>query len=118
MILVTAALWNNTGGTVIKTKGQNVVFNCTADGLPRPTIVWRRNGQLLLNTSRLKIISSEQANSFRSNIIPEVLQRTNMLEITDLKGNDNGSYSCRADNEANLGVILTTPFTLQVLERK
>ena len=94
------------------------MFNCTADGLPRPLIVWRKNGRLLLNASRLKIMSSKQTNGFRSNIIPEVLQRTSMLEITDLKGNDNGSYSCRADNEAHLGVVLTTPFTLQVIERK
>ena len=117
-ILVTAALLNNTGGTVIKLKGQNVVFNCTADGLPRPVIVWRKNGQLLLNTNTLKIISSDQTNSFRSNIIPEVLQHTSMIEITNLRGNDNGSYSCRADNEANLGIVLTTPFTLKVIERK
>ena len=94
------------------------MFNCTADGLPRPVIVWRKNGQLLLNTNTLKIISSDQTIGFRSNIIPEVLQRTSMIEITDLKGNDNGSYSCRADNEANLGVVLTTPFILQVIERK
>ena len=118
MILVTVALWNNTGGTVIKLKGQNVVFNCTGDGIPRPTIVWKRNGQLLLNTSKFKIISSEQANDFRSNVIPEVLQRTSLIEIINLRGSDNGSYSCRADNEANLGVVLTTPFTLQVIERK
>ena len=118
MILVTAALLNNTGGTVIKLKGQNVVFNCTADGLPRPVIVWRKNGRLLLNASRFKIISSDQTNGFCSNMITEVLQRTSMIEITDLKRNDNGSYSCRADNEANLGVVLTTPFTLQVIERK
>ena len=48
----------------------------------------------------------------------QYIERTSMLEIMDLKGNDNGSYSCRADNEANLGVVLTTPFTLQVIERK
>ena len=88
------------------------MFNCTADGIPRPTIVWRRNGQLLLNYNRFKIVSSEQDNSFCSNIIPEVLQHTSILEIVELRGNDNGSYSCRADNEANLGVVLTTPFTL------
>ena len=118
MILVTTALWNNTGGTVVKVKGQNVVFNCTGDGIPRPTIVWRRNGQLLLNTSKFKIISTEQTNGFRSNIIPEVVQRTSLIEIINLRGSDNGSYSCRADNEANVGVVLTTPFTLQVRECK
>ena len=32
-------------------------------------------------------------------------------------GSDNGSYSCRADNEANIGAVLTTPYQLTVVER-
>ena len=118
MFIVRAALQNNTGGSVMKERGQSVKFNCTADGVPRPDIVWRKNGQLLLNTSRVKIMTSEQSNGFRSSIIPDILQLTSTIEITNLGGSDNGSYSCRADNEANNGVVLMTPFTLQVVERK
>ena len=118
IFIVKAALQNDTGGSVTKERGRSVKFNCTADGVPRPDIVWRKNGQLLLNTSRLKIMTSKQSNGFRSNIIPDILQRTSMLEITNLGGSDNGSYSCRADNEANNGVVLMIPFTLQVVERK
>ena len=120
MFIVKAALYNNTGGSVTKEKGQSVIFNCTADGVPQPDIIWRKNGQLLLKTSRVKLNSSEQSNGFRSHFILGVLQRTSVLTITDLNGKDNGSYSCRAstDKEGDNGVILMTPFTLQVIERK
>ena len=117
-ILVKAALLNDTGGSVTKARGQSVKFNCTADGIPRPDIVWRRNGQLFVNTSRAKIMSLEESDGFRSNIFPGVLQHTSILEITDIDGSDNGNYSCRANNEAFVGVVLATKFILQVAECK
>ena len=116
--LVRAELLNYTGRFVTKERGQSVKFNCTADGIPRPYIVWRKNGQLLLNTSRLKIVSLENSNSFHSNITPGVLQLTSVLTITDLTGNDNGNYFCRADNKAYVGAVLMTPYVLKVMERK
>ena len=109
---------NYTGGFVTKERGQTVKFNCTADGIPRPFIVWRKSGQLLLNTNRVKIESLEYSNSFLSNITPGVLQLTSVLTITDLTGNDNGNYFCRADNKAYVGAVLTTPYVLKVVERK
>ena len=119
MFIVKAALQNNIGGSVTKERGQSVKFNCTADGVPQPDIVWRKNGQLLLKTNRVNITSSE-SNGFCLHSILGVLQRTSVLTITDLNGKDNGSYSCRAStvNEDDNGVILMTPFTLQVIERK
>ena len=117
-ILVKAALLNDTGGSVTKARGQSVKFNCTADGIPRPDIVWRKNGQLFVNTSRAKIISSEESDGFRSKFFPGILQRTSILEITDIDCSDNGNYSCRANNEAFVGVVLMTKFTLQVVECK
>ena len=119
MFIVKASLQNNTGGSVTKERGQSVKFNCTTDGVPQPDIVWRKNGQLLLKTNRVNITSSE-SNGFCLHSILGVLQRTSVLTITDLNGKDNGSYSCRAStvNEDDNGVILMTPFTLQVIERK
>ena len=105
---------NNTGGFVTKNKGQNVTFNCTADGVPQPVIEWRKNGQLLLNTSRVTIISSQESNGFHTNYIPT----TSVITIKDLRGIDNGSYSCRADNTVKTGSVLKTPYVLQVVERK
>ena len=114
LLLVNAAILNKTGGFVTKHKGQNVTFNCTADGVPQPVIVWTKNGQLLLNTSRVTIVSSQESNDFHTNYIPA----TSVITIKDLRGNDNGSYSCRADNKVKTGVVLMTPYVLQVVECK
>ena len=114
VILVNADILNKTGGFVTKHKGQIVTFNCTADGVPQPVIVWTKNGQLLLNTNRVTIVSSQESNGFHTNYIPV----TSVITIKDLRGNDNGSYSCRANNKVKTGVVLTTPYELQVVERK
>ena len=114
--LVKAALLNYTGGKIVRERGENVTINCTADGIPQPNIVWRRNGQLIESTSRLIIHMSGGSSGFRS--IPDVISTTSTLTITNLKGIDNGSYSCRADNEANVGAVLVTPFTIEVIECK
>ena len=82
-----------------------------------PTIVWRKDGQLLIQTSK-RSITEQGSTGFRSNVIPGVLQINSTLTITGLTGSDNGSYSCRADNEANIGTVLMEPFILSVVERK
>ena len=105
---------NNNGLYISKQKGQSVSFNCTADGSPRPVIVWRKNGQLLLNTSRRTIVSSEHSNGFHSDYFPT----TSVLTITDLRGSDNGSYSCQVKNAVNIIAVLTTPYVLHVIKRK
>ena len=105
---------NNNGWYISKQKGQSVSFNCTADGVPRPVIVWRKNRQLLLSTKRKTIVSSEHSNGFHSHYFPT----TSMLTITDLRGSDNGSYSCEVKNGVNIVAVLTTPYVLHVIERK
>ena len=65
----------------------------------------------------MKIVSLENSNSLHSNITPGFLQLTSVLTITDLTGNDNGSYFCRADNKAYVGAVLAT-YKLKVIERK
>ena len=114
LFLVNAVILNNTGTFVIKDKKQNVTFNCTADGIPQPVIVWSKNGQVLLNTSRVTIVSSQESNGFQTNYIPT----TSVIIIKDLRGNDNGSYSCQADNGVKTKSVLLTPYVLQVVERK
>ena len=89
-------------------------FNCTADGIPQPVIVWRKNGQLLLNTSRITIVSSQESNGFHTNYIPT----TSVITIKNLRGTNNGSYFCQAGNAVKTGTVLTTPYVLQVVERK
>ena len=105
------------GRLVTKKRGESIKFNCTPDGIPQALIVWRKNGQLLLNTSRVKIVFLENSISSHSNITPGVLQVTSILIITDLIGNDNGNYFCQADNKAYVGAVLAT-YELKVMERK
>ena len=93
-------------------------FSCTADGIPMPTIVWRKDGQLIIQNNKRNIAQSSNSTGFRANTIPGVVQATSTLTITGLTGSDNGSYSCRADNEANIGAVLTIPYQLTVVERK
>ena len=40
--LAIAVLLSKSGGYISKQKAQSVSFNCTADGIPRPVIVWRK----------------------------------------------------------------------------
>ena len=103
----------NTNGYFTEiTSGQSITINCTADGINRPNITWRKDGQLILNTTRLRISSLNDMQGFRP--IPGVQQITSSLTIRELRESDSGSYSCRADNEADLPVSLNSPFMLIV----
>ena len=110
--VVEAALLNKNGIVTRKVTGESVTFNCTADGINTPKIMWRRNGQLIFNTTRLKIISFNNNKGFRS--IPGTQQITSSLIISDLKDSDSSNYSCIADNEARIPVSLSSPFVLIV----
>ena len=107
---------NKNGIVTRRLTGESVTFNCTADGINTPKIMWRRNGQLLFNTTRFKIISFNNKKGFRP--IPEAQQITSLLTISDLRVSDNSSYSCIADNEAMTPVSLSFPFVLRITGNK
>ena len=77
-------------------------------------ILWRKNGQLLLNTSRVTIVLSQESNGFLTNYIPT----TSVITIKDLRGNNNGNYSCQAYNKVKNESVLMTLYVLQEVERK
>ena len=112
MFLVEAALQNKTGYSIEAMTGETIAFTCTADGINRPSIKWRKDGQLILNTTRRSIHSQNDTPGFR--FLPGIQVITSLLTISDLKETDTGNYSCRADNEAKLPVSLDSPFMLIV----
>ena len=109
---VEVALQNTTGYHTQRVTGESVSFACTADGINRPVVTWRKDGQLILSTTRLNIESVINIQGFRS--IPGVQQINSSLTINDLRERDSGRYTCRADNEAEIPVSLDSPFVLLV----
>ena len=98
-----------------------MVFNCTADGHPLPKIVWRRNGQLILinpSVPKFELLESPPSPGFRVEEISNVMQVTSTLIVNKVSSADEGTYSCRADNEGGIGAVMTVPYQLVVIERE
>ena len=69
--------------------GSNVTFNCTAMGLPTPTISWMKNNDSCVVTSdvRARVVSDNKNNH-------------SQLIINKVRIEDNGKYQCVASNSA------------------
>ena len=115
---VPAKLLHSHGIAVSRTVGEMVTFNCTADGIPRPQISWRRNGQLLnanqLTRYRVITVASD---GFRSDQLPGVQQFESRLTIVNIKEQDRGSFSCLALSEGTVPAVLETNYQLTVVKR-
>uniref|UniRef100_V9GWB1 Cell adhesion molecule-related/down-regulated by oncogenes n=1 Tax=Ectopleura larynx TaxID=264052 RepID=V9GWB1_9CNID len=55
-------------------------FNCRGNGYPKPQILWIKNGQLIQNSDRFRILP------------------TGDLEIRNVQIDDTGYYTCRVEN--------------------
>ena len=117
--VVPAQLLNTVGISVRRQVGENVTFNCTADGIPEPRITWRRNNQLL-DSKRLERyqVLSTSSEGFRSAQQPGVKQLESVLTITDLKEQDQGAYSCLAQSADTIPDVLEIPYELIVVKRE
>ena len=63
--------------------GESIAFTCTADGMSRPDIKWRKDGQLIFNTTRLNILS--QKDILRLQSLPGIQQISSSLTLSDLR---------------------------------
>ena len=70
--------------------GGNISINCTAYGVPRPTVTWRKNN---------KHISSSSLGITIINDNVTVYQITSYLMLSHISHNDSGIYQCNASNE-------------------
>ena len=68
------------------TSGQTVRLSCAADGHPTPTILWRRDGEQLRQSTRLSLDGSGD------------------LTLRNVTDADDGTYECTALND--MGVIV------------
>lgn len=89
--------------STVATEGANITLDCAANGNPRPTISWLKDGvsiDMAYLDSRYRIVG------------------TGSLEISNIIEADNGNYQCRAgnredsvDHQASLHVQVAPKFT-------
>ena len=88
-------------GVYIVNETFSVTFNCSATGIPPPTIQWLKNNSILnvtANSSRFLL-----GNATVSETPGEVSMVTRMLTINNAMETDNGTYTCVANNSAVSG---------------
>ena len=104
-IVETALFANTTQSIVTSDIGQSVSLYCTVDGYPAPLINWRIGDRgTARNSDKYTIRKSTSQSSFRS--INGLYQVTSVLTVNNINSNDAAiSYTCRADNEAELPVF-------------
>ena len=64
--------------------GNTATISCAFNGQPAPSIVWRKDGELITSDNRRKITSCGTSS---------------VLEVTSLEHEDKGVYSCYATNQ-------------------
>ncbi|PFX19584.1 Netrin receptor DCC [Stylophora pistillata] len=111
-------LGNNTSGTTfvnvqfapeiskqtrnnIFVKGENVIFSCSVEGNPTPSVVWTKNGEDLDVTANSRLKLSSKNNDC-------------CLEIAEVHLSDSGLYICVANNSVD---VSHPPKDLRVISR-
>ncbi|KAL9951088.1 hypothetical protein ACROYT_G043684 [Oculina patagonica] len=78
-------------------EGEDIVFTCSVEGNPAPSVRWTRNGD------RLNLATNTR-------IRPATINNTHTLTITDVRLSDAGQYGCVANNSvgssSSIGVTL------------
>ena len=74
---------------ITKIEGENVTLNCTVYGNPKPDVKWTKDGETL-------DISGNQRLS-----VSNLTANTSSLTITNIVREDEGQYSCVANNSVH-----------------
>ena len=77
----------------------NISFICVANAKPWAAIQWIKNGNLLSNTTTMKISSTTMGNCTITDP-PDQCVTSSTLTIFNTQPSDSGAYTCNATNEA------------------
>ena len=72
-----------------RTKGGNISFECSASGVPKPDITWKKDSKVINNDGRFIITASG-------------------LFIKDIETDDVGAYTCVANNSVGTKMLTST----------
>ena len=80
-----------------------VTFECSATGIPPPTITWLRNGRELNDMTDFHVSVSIpiEIDFRRDNDGETVVLVTRSLDFTNVADSDSGTYICMATNDVN-----------------
>ena len=82
-------------------EGSILVFNCSFQADPEPSVVWRLNGNTLQNSTR-HVITGTYANT------PPLGYAEHRLVVTNVGQGDSGNYTCEGTNEYGSGLVAQT----------
>ncbi|XP_072234441.1 brother of CDO [Leuresthes tenuis] len=83
--------------SIMVTKGQRLVLECVASGIPTPQVTWAKDGQVLRSHNNTSFLLSN-------------------LLIDAVDEGDSGKYICRADNGIGSASSATVLYEVQVFE--
>lgn len=81
--------------SIMVTKGQRLVLECVASGIPTPQVTWEKDGQDLRFHNNTRFLLSN-------------------LLIDAVGESDSGTYICQADNGVGLAKSATVLYDVQV----
>ena len=84
---------------MVASEGEDVIMKCNVTGLPRPQLAWKKEGELLTNSSKYSITTDATAKTFISS----------QLQIRQVTREDIAVYSCISWNR---GSVRSAPGTL------
>ncbi len=81
--------------------GSTINLTCRADGIPTPTLIWRRNGTVIATTGRTTV-SLVTGPSIRTEI-PTMESVISTVTLRDVKESDDYTrWTCTAENSVGL----------------
>nr|XP_060626753.1 brother of CDO isoform X2 [Anolis sagrei ordinatus] len=83
--------------TIIVTKGQNLILECVASGIPPPRVTWAKDGSGVSGYNKTRFLLSN-------------------LLIDTISEEDSGTYSCMADNGVGETAAAVILYNVQVFE--